>query len=473
MHNATDAGPGIEVLQAGERLYNDSTNAEALIEAHGHEIRFVKGWGWLAYDGTRWVVDAEHLVIEFAKATLQQMAVRAVRIADSRERGALLGHVNRSLDYNRLMGMLKSAQSDPRIWAEVDTFDRDPWLFNIKNGTLDLRTGDLMPHDAEDYITRIAGIAYDPDAQCPQWEQFLSDIMGGDAEMVGYLQRAFGYSLTGLVSEKVFFLCYGATGNNGKSTMLEAFLPVMGTYGAAANWRTFLSTGGGGRSIATDLAALVGVRYAISAEPPKGARLQMDRLKNITGGDTMIACNLYQPEFEFKPQLKYWFSANEEPEVPESGNATWNRIRKVPFTQDFSDRMDKGLKDRMIADELPGMLAWAVRGCQAWRERRKLDEPQVMLDALSDYRDAQDPLRMFIKERCAVEAEARTPGKDMHSEYGQWCRDTFGEWEGRKLAEVSPTKFYEALRQHSYTVKRIGGKGQTVFELRLREDEDE
>jgi putative DNA primase/helicase len=451
-----------EIAQVGDERYTDTGNAEALIAAYGHMIAYVRGWGWLAYDGRRWVKDAKHTVLQHAKATIQQMYWEAANAPDRRERDRLADHASRSLALSRLKAMVELAESDSRIRKDVEDFDKDAMLLNCQNGTLDLRTGELREHNPADLITHISGAEYLPDATAPEWEAFVLDIMGGDAEMVQYLQRAFGYTLTGLVSEKAFFFCYGPTGNNGKSTMLETFLPVMGTYGAATDWRTFLSTGGGGRSIATDLARLVGVRYAISSEPAKGATLRTDRLKQFTGGDTMTACNLYEPEFEFRPQLKYWLSANDEPDVPESSNAFWNRVRKLPFNQDFSDRMDKGLKDRMTGQERAGILAWAVRGCLDWQARGKLDEPTKVLFALQDYRDAQDPFLVFIKEQCEAVDGAWVSGKDLHHAYQNWCKDTFGEYDRHR--DISATKFYEMARQHGYTVKRATG-GQRVHGL--------
>ena len=255
-----DTTPQPESILAGEHQYNDTYNANALIEQHGNQIRYVKGWGWLAWDGKRWERDADDRVIQFAKTTIQQMMFQAAKLTDRNAQWELMKHIRRSLDYPRLTAMVKLAQSDQRIRMRPEDFDKHPMRFNAQNGTIDLYTGELLPHDPNDFITQLDGCAYDPEERSELWEGLVLWASGGLEDLRDYLQRALGYSLTGKTGEKVFFFCYGAEGNNGKSTLLEAVKYFMGDYGLAVATETVLSKGGVGGSQTRDNRALEGKR---------------------------------------------------------------------------------------------------------------------------------------------------------------------------------------------------------------------
>jgi putative DNA primase/helicase len=318
------------ILSEGEYPgLNDSSNADALVARHGEFIRHVRGWRWLAYDGTRWVRDAEGQVIERAAETLRAMGAAAFDLADSGERATITKHVSRSLNMHNLRDMVDRASS--MITAEIDDFGRDPWLFNCPNGTLDLRTGELRPHRAADYITHVAGCNFNPDALDDDWDRFRLWAANDQQDMAEYIQRGIGYSLTGQIGERGLFFCYGAEGGNGKTTLLEAVLVVMGTYGTTVDPQTILSKDGNGGGIPNDLAALAGKRYVISSEPESGQTFRMGRIKRLTGGDTIQARFMHQEFFTFHPVLKLWLVANNKPTMTEKTNAAWDRVNMVPF----------------------------------------------------------------------------------------------------------------------------------------------
>jgi putative DNA primase/helicase len=360
---ATNGTAGFEVLDSTEHTFNDTMNAEALIARYGDQIRYVRGWGWTAYDGACWVKDAEADVTEFAKDTLRAMGRYALGLADSDNRRKLLSHVNRSLDSIKLAGMVKSASSDRRVRAKVEDFDRNPMLFNCLNGTIDLATSTLQPHNPADYITHQSGVEYDDSARSERWEEFVLWAANGREDLRDYLQRALGYSLTGRTNEKAFFFLYGPSGDNGKSTLIEAVLHVLGSYGMTVPIETIISTQGASGDVQRDNVALIGKRFVVATEPDAGQRFKVGRLKGLTGSDTLPAKALFKEQVQFTPAMKIWISANNQPRVPDNGDAIWRRIKMVPFDNKISGaKIDRTLGEK-FRDDAPAILAWLVQGC--------------------------------------------------------------------------------------------------------------
>lgn len=455
--------PGVEKVTRDSH-YNDTSNAEALIDAHGHEIAYVPGWGWLAFDGARWVRDAEHLVTEHAKQTIKTMFWRAAPLDDTYERQRLLRHANASLSHPRLQAMLNVAKTDPRIRSKVEDFDADSMLFNCANGTIDLRDGMLHAHDAGDHITMLSPVEYDPSATSELLEDFIHFVSDGRDDLASYLQQAMGYSLTGETGEKGFFFAFGATGNNGKSTLLEAVLHVMGDYGAAVSPQVILSKNGISGDSERDATQLVGKRYVITSEPESGQQFRMGHIKRLTGGDTMTARHLYEKPFQFRPRLKLWFAANQRPAVPENNDAAWNRIKFVPFdARVVGVNVDPqlGAKLRQAA---PAILAWMVQGCLAWQTNDGLHEPACMREATKDYRADQDSFQAFLDECCEASPNALTPLKEILDRYGSWQRtDPDAPELGRKALSTS-------MEAHGYRKKRASS-GMAFVGVVLREPE--
>lgn len=442
--------PTPQQATAGEPQYNDTYNANALIEHFGDQLRYVKGWGWLAWDGKRWERDAEHRVRELAKTTLQQMTWEASKIEDRQVRGTLLKHLNRSLDYPRLTAMVALAESDERIRARMEDFDRDPMLLNAANGAIDLRTGKLRPHDPADRLTQLTPIEYTPDAPSETWEQFILETAAGRDDLRNYLQAALGYTLTGLTSEKVFFLCFGAQGDNGKSTLLEAVLYVMGEYGLAVAPETILSKNGVSGDQTRDNVNLQGKRYVIAVEPDEGTQFRMGRIKQLTGSDTLPARKLYREAFHFQPALKLWLAANNRPNVPESGNAAWARVKMIPFDNHVpKEQQDKDLKYK-LQEAAPAILAWMVQGCLRW-QKDGLQEPECMREAQADYRADQDPFQAFLDECCEPDPDASTPLKDVLERYTTW------QYQNPDAPALSRKTIRPAFESHGYKTKRVNG----------------
>jgi putative DNA primase/helicase len=399
-----------------QRNLTDLGNAERFAARHGEHVKHVPAWGWLAWDSTRWARD-EGAAIRHAKETVRAMYAEAAQITDETNRKRLADHAIRSENAARLDALLKLAETEKQVEARAADFDGEPLLLNCANGTLDLRTGQLHPHNPADRLTRITGTLYDPAATCPTWDAFLDRVLGGSRELVEFVQRAMGYTLTGDTSGQCLFFCYG-TGANGKSTFLETVRAVLGEYSQQSEFSTFLARQN--ESVRNDIARMAGVRFVAAIEAGEGRRLNEPLIKTLTGGDTVTARFLFKDYFEFRPQFKLWLAANHKPIIRGTDNAIWRRIRLIPFTVTIPEsERDPRLAMKLRA-ELPGILAWAVRGCLDW-QRAGLGTPTEVRNATESYRAEMDTLAAFIDEHCFVGPAATVKKGDLYSAYKAWA----------------------------------------------------
>jgi hypothetical protein len=294
-------------------LRTDSGNAERFAADHGHEVRFCHNTGkWFIWDGQRWVKDDIGQVYRLAKHTVRRMLAESLE-ADGDDRPVLVKHALRSESEPRLRALLNLARNERGMPVRVVELDSDPQLLNVSNGTIDLRTGLLREHRREDLITKLVPVQYDPAAACPLWLAFLEEVTGGNQDLLRYMQRAVGYSLTGNTVEHAVFLLYG-TGSNGKSTFLESVRYLLGDYAQTAAFTTFMVSrqSSGPRN---DLAQLQCARFVTASESEEGSRLAESFVKQVTGGDMVTARFLYGEHFEFRPQFKLWLGTNHKPAV--------------------------------------------------------------------------------------------------------------------------------------------------------------
>jgi putative DNA primase/helicase len=335
--------------------------------------------------------------------------------------------------------MVNLAKSEEGIPIAPAAFDRDPWLFNVENGTLDLRTGTLRPHRAEDFLTKLAPVAYEPQATAPTFAAFLTRIFANDPAMLGYLQQAIGYSLTGQTIEQCWFLLHGI-GANGKSTLLRTLIDLLGDYATWTPTQTLLAKRGEG--IDNDLARLRGARFVDATETDGGRRLAEELVKRLTGGDKVAARFLYGEFFEFAPEFKLWLATNHKPEIRGTDQATWRRVRLIPFTVTIPDaQQDRGLLEK-LRGEFPGILRWMVEGRLAW-QRGGLGLPDAVREATQEYRASMDVIGQFFAECCAAGAKATAKAADLYRAYGVWCERNREHPESRR-------RFGEALSERGY-----------------------
>ena len=439
---------------------SDLENARRLVAKHGQDLRWLDVEGrWYFWSGTRWESDSALRVEWLAKSVIVGIPREADRLPDTREKIRFLRAALAAEAYPRVRSMVALARSEPNIPANVTQFDADPWLLNVQNGTLDLRTGKMHAHRREDFLTKLAPVVYDPSARCPTFERFLNQITNADDDLIEFLMKACGYSLTGITSEQCFFILYG-TGANGKSTLLNVLHMVLGDYAMHSRTETFLSKRSEG--IGNDLARLRGARFVDAVEADGGAYLAEERIKQVTGGDPVTARFLYHEDFEFKPAFKLWVAVNHKPVIRGTEEAIWRRIRLIPFTFTIPEHeRDKGLLEKLRA-EAPGILALFVRGCLDW-QRKGLGMPPAVKSATSTYRGEMDTVAEFLSEQCDEDRNdptVRVSVKDLYGAYSGWCVQTGHD-------QLSPDGFGAALTERGFQRTRTKSERQWGG-LRLR-----
>jgi putative DNA primase/helicase len=440
------APPSSEAAALAVVNLTDLGNARRLVRRHGQDLRYCHPWEkWMIWDGLRWVKDASGEIGRRTKDTVAAMYAEASELSDDRERQELAKHAMRSESDSRLRAMVHQAKDEPGIPVMPEDFDPDPWLLNVENGILDLRTGGLLPHTREAMMSKALPVSYDPQAACPLWLTFLDRIMKGNERLISYLQRITGYALTGDTSEQCLFMFYG-TGANGKSTFLQTLKEMFGDYGCQADFTTFLHSDQD--KVRNDIAELMGRRFVAAIEADAGRRLAEVLVKQITGGDTVKARFLFREFFEFKPAFKVFLAANSKPTIRGQDYAIWRRIRLVPFEVTIPEaEKDKNLGAKLLK-ELPGILAWAVEGCKDW-QAGGLADPSEVLNATQSYREEMDILAAFVAECCALSKTAETTTKALYGKYLEWC----GENTEKPL---SKNAFSTRLKEKGFENSRIG-----------------
>ena len=407
----------------GQFPFTDAGNGERFIARHGPDVRYVPTWkSWMVWDGMRWRRDDICELDRRAKETVRAIHLEADAAPDA-DRKATFKHAMASEGSHKLKAMLETARSETGVAVRPSAFDAQPMLFNCANGTVDLTTGLLRPHNRADLLTKRSAVRYDVTASCPRWLSFLTRIFDNDAPVISYLQRAMGYTITGSTSEQVLHLLHGL-GQNGKSTFLETFADVMGDYGMQADFTSFLD--GKSQGPREDIARLAGARMVRSSEVGEGKRLNESLIKSLTGQETIAARYLYSETFEFRPLFKLWFAANHRPVIRGTDFAIWRRIRLVPFlvTIPLDDR-DPELPEK-LREELPGILNWVIAGALAW-QRDGLDAPPIMRIVAEQYRTESDVMGAFIDECCETGNGFEVGASDLYRAFKRWCEQN-GEW---------------------------------------------
>jgi len=413
--NARLSGPA-----AGCRM-DDTGNAERFVAHHGGIVRYNHDTKkWLVSTFTHWRHDDDATIQRLAKATVRGIydaAAAAAAVGDDASAAALSKWARQSAAEGRRNAMLNLAKSELPIAITHERLNQGDYLLNVQNGTLNLATDTLQPHNPDDLLTYVLPVDYDPAATCPTWDAFISRIMGGNADMVAYLARAVGYTLTGSTSAQCLFFLYGM-GANGKSTFIETISTLMGVLSHKARAQVLMQAERD--RIPNEVAALDGKRFVVSSELSDGNRLNEGLVKDLTGGDTMSARFLYGEVFHFKPTFKLWLYGNHKPTISGTDDGIWRRVRLIPFdVQIPPNERDPQLGRKLIA-ELPGILAWAVRGWQDYR-KNGLQTPDKVQRATSDYRAESDILGQFIADRCILQGGETAEAGKLYTAYKEWA----------------------------------------------------
>lgn len=409
----------------------DGGNALRLIRLHKNNIKHCHTFKkWMIWDGHRWKVDNNGSAYRFCDDVIRDIYSEVGNCADSKDRQEWAKFAIRSDSGRGYRDMLFLASFNKAIAITSDLLDTNPWLLNTQNLTIDLKTFEAREPQREDLITKTVGTEYDITAKCPIWMKFLERTFKGDQELINYIQRATGYSLTGSMVEQVYFFCHG-TGANGKSVFLATLRALLGDYAKQASFDTFLIQHTA--KVRNDLAALAGARVITASEAEEGSRLSMQVIKSWTGGDPITARFLFGEDFTFKPEGKIWLAANTKPIISERNYAAWRRVHLVPFTVTIPlEEQDKELEAKLI-EELPGILIWALRGLREYH-RIGLQAPEAVRAATDAYRRENDSLAAFLAECCEVRKLAICKNSDLFGEYLNFCA-----MDG--YAPISQTKF--------------------------------
>jgi putative DNA primase/helicase len=397
-------------------------NAERLVEVIDGNARFNKSRGeWMWFDGRRFDIDDSGRVARAAKRVARQTWGFVRSGLAGIERRTAFKHATDSEKAVGIAAMMTLAETESGIPICETDVDTDHYLFNCLNGTIDLRTCALRPHRREDLITKLASVAYDPNAPRPVFEAFLHRIMAGNATMIAYLRRLLGRCLSGDISEQEVYFCIGE-GANGKSVLIDTVLGILGDYGDTAP--ESLLTVRSHDEHATEIAALCGMRLVVASETEEGARLKVQRVKRMTGDKKLRGRFMRRDFFTFNRTHKLIIVSNNKPVIRETKHAIWRRIRLVPFSVVIPDDEQDGELTEKLKHEWPGILAWLVEGYRDWK-KGGMRTPKEVLVATRNYRSEQDPLADYIADRCVIGASTvRVSRNAVFTDYMSWCVDT-------------------------------------------------
>ena len=430
----------------------DTGNAQRMYDRFGKHIRYsYNRKKWYFWTGKQWILDEMGEVKKLADEICEDLKREAWNIQDEDMQEQAFKFAKATANTTRKEAMVKECQHLKDIPASPDDFDAYTDYLNCQNGIVNLRNGELMPHDPNFMMSKICDSEYDVKHGKPKmWLKFLDDITDHDKELQEYIQRSVGYSISGSNREQCAYFLYGM-GNNGKSTFLDTLADMMGSYGMNVQPDTLMlqsrlgSSGGGANS---DIARLKSGRFVTCEEPTEGMRLNEGLLKQLTGGSKVTARFLYGDEFEYTPEFHIWCATNHKPVIRGTDFGIWRRIKLIPFEVNIpADKVDKNLKYK-LRKEFPQILAWAVEGCLKWI-KDGLHEPASVLEATKEYKQEMDLVAGFIEQCIIIDYTAdRIMASDLFNVYRHWAKSN-NEY------EMSSKKFFTEV------AKKLPEKGRT------------
>jgi putative DNA primase/helicase len=429
--------------------WTDNGNGRLFADVFKDKARYVpERKKWYCFDGTRWCEDVGSLkVMELCKKLADNLLKYALTITDEHKRTEFIKHCNKWQIRRNRETILKDACSIyPLSMCE---FDRNPYLFNCVNGTLNLETMVFYEHNAEDFLTKISPVVYDPIATSERFESFITEVMSNDEEKARFLQKVLGYALTGDTKYECMFFLYGATTRNGKGTLMESILGVMGDYGNSVKPETIaVKQNTNSQAPSEDIARLAGIRFANISEPPKGMLLNAAQIKSMTGNDTLNARFLHENSFDFKSQFKIYVNTNYLPVITDMTLFSSNRIFIIPFDRHFEPcEQDNTLKSEFAKAEVQSaILNWLIQG-YILLEKEGLNPPKTVTKATEDFNNDCDKVKRFFEE-CLIgnpQAEVRT--SKVYKAFREWC------YSNGYHAE-SAQKLNEAIRKFAVIKKK-------------------
>lgn len=434
---------------------DDVGNAERLLDAYEHLVKYCPQWrAWLVWDGTRWRRDDSRMIYEFARRSIDLILDAIRQCDDDKERAKLAKHHTQSRRHRAMEDMLKQAATMQRIVVRAERLNADPWLLNVRNGTVDLRTGERRAHRQRDLITRLAPVEHDPDATAPTWARTLGSIFEGHEETIAFFQRWAGYALTGIIKDHVVLIAYG-TGRNGKSTVVEALRHVYGDYATSTAFAAFVESYRDDAGARPDLVRLRGARLITTTEGTFGKHLDESTIKRLSGGDTIYARGMREDGGEFRVVGKAILLTNHRPLVRGTDVAIKSRLRFLPFRVSFAGREDRELPEQ-LKGEASGILNWALAGCRAFLEQGGVGSCPDVDDTTRDFFDDMDVIQEFLD--VWTEPGTEVLFGELYDAYKYHCHE-------RGMHALSGRNLAERLNEKGIAKRKRGGK---VYRIGIR-----
>lgn len=429
----------------------DVGNARRLVDAlDGSALFDHASRSWFIFDGKCWHRDEDGAIMRAAKGVGDRLLADAQAINDPDHRKRRVSFALKSQGSTRVRAMIELAQSEVGIPVKASVFDRPPHLLNVRNGTIDLRSGELLPHNRTDLLSRMIDIDYCANAPCPAWERFVEQIFDEDSALIEFVHRMMGYVATGETKEQLFLVLHG-DGANGKSTLLKAIADALGPYSTHTPTETLLARNGGASN---DVARLMGARFVTASEADAHQRLNESFIKQVTGDEPVTARYLYGEFFTFLPMFKLALATNALPQVNGADPALFRRLRLIPFNRVFTAaEQDKELGAKLTA-ELPGILAWIVRGAAKWY-KDGLTTPTAVLHAGAEFRADSDTVGTYIEDRCELAAGEVIQASNLFRDYRRFTDEA-----GRE--PLNQTAFGRALTRRGIVAEKRGGAAYRV-----------
>lgn len=444
--------------------YDDTGNAERFVYRNKEVTRYsYTNKCWYFYDGKQWVSDTTGQIKRLLDKVVEEMKKEDVYMADGVDEEeaikAFQKHIKSSRSNRGKTAMLK--ETEHHLPVSPDDFDKDKSVFNVQNGYLDLINGNLKDHDRKKMFTKISNVEFTDKIDCPRWIDFLNEIFEYDQELIDFIQKSVGYSLTGSTREQCMFILFG-NGRNGKSVFLDIINDILGTYATNIQPQTLMvkqQTSGAN----SDIARLKGSRLVTTTEPNDGVRLDEGLVKQLTGGDKVTARHLYGNEFEFDPEFKIWMATNHKPIIRGTDDGIWRRLKMIPFEYQIPDnKVDKNLKYK-LRKELSAILNWALEGALKW-QKEGLKNPRVVEKANQEYRVEMDVTELFIQECCEVDGDYSIQAKTLYQTYIEWAKEN-GQY------QMSNTRFGKEMG-NKFNKRKSDGKIK-YFGLTINEEYDQ
>ncbi len=425
-------------------------NAEFLAFLSGQDFRFISDLGkWVKWNSHHWSFDNDEKIlracVDMARIRLDQaVALEAKTKEESAHRESMIKFARGCESKKSIDATSSIASFIHPFFIQSSEFDSNPDLIGVRNGVVNLRTGEKREGKREDYILNKSHVTFKESDDCPLWKEKVKEIFGGDENLINFFHKAIGYSSSGNMTEQIFFICWGS-GRNGKSLLLNTIKDVIGDYAANTPFSTFEQSKK--QDVGNDIASLMGKRFVIASETDEAKYINEARIKAITGQDPITCRFLYKEFFTFFPQFKIWLITNEKPKIRSQTASLWARLRLIPFTLSFVGKEDRTLAKRLM-EEASGILNWIVEGYQMYLEEG-LEPPQIMIDCGNEYRTENDPFGAFLDEECFIDSTVSIPASKLFEAYAEWAK-------ARHEYQHTFTKFGWMMKEKGFEKIRSG-----------------